>query len=199
MDRRTRGRMSRIEQLPADIKDRIDELLRTGVPQAEILRRLEGPLGEIGEKPLSAAGLNRYATQMEEIGAELRETRAIAEAWRSKFGERPVSELGQLTVEVLSTLAFKASLQARKSAADDPEASIDPELLNDLALAQFRLERAAEVGTRREKTLREAFAREAAEKLDRKLAEVEADAEGSGDPMEVIRRVRRDVYGIFDD
>lgn len=160
--RRTRGQMSRIEQLPPEIKDRIDELLRTGVPQKEILRRLDDPLREIGERPLSAAGLNRYATQMEEIGAELRETRMIAEAWRSKFGERPVSELGQLTVEVLSTLAFKASLQARKES-DDPEAGIDPELIGDLALAQYRLERAAEIGRKRERTLLEAFKKEAAD------------------------------------
>ena len=187
MGRRTRGRMSRIEQLPPALKDRLDELLRNGVPQAEILRRLEDPLREIGERPLSAAGLNRYATQMEEIGAELRETRAIAEAWRSKFGDRPTSELGQLTVEVLSTLAFKASLRARQDS-EDPEAGIDPELLGDLALAQFRLERAAEIGTRRERTLREAFAKQAAEAV-----ETEARAQGVG--PEGIAALRAAIEG----
>ena len=157
--------MSRIEQLPPEIKDRVDELLRHGATQREILRRLEDPLREIGEEPLSRAGLNRYATQMAEVGHELRETRAIAEAWRAKFGDRPTSELGQLTVEVLSTLAFKASLRARQDA-DDPEAAIDPGMLNDLALAQYRLERAAEIGTKRERELLEAFARKAAEAAD---------------------------------
>ena len=196
MARRTRGRMSRIEQLPPEIKDRVDELLRGGVPQAEILRRLEEPLREIGEQPLSAGGLNRYATRMEEIGAELRETRAIAEAWRSKFGDKPTSELGQLTVEVLSTLAFKAALRAR-SDSDDPEAVIDPTMLNDLALAQLRLERAAEVGTRRERDRMEAFAKRAADQAVESAKRVAKEA-GNALPPEALQRIRRDVYGIHD-
>ena len=188
--------MSRIEQLPPEIKDRVDELLRRGATQAEILRRLEDPLREIGEEPLSRAGLNRYATQMAEVGHELRETRAIAEAWRAKFGDRPTSELGQLTVEVLSTLAFKASLRARQDA-DDPEATIDAAMLNDLALAQYRLERAAEIGTRRERELLEAFAAKAAD-MAAESAEAAARESGNALPPEVLQRIRRDVYGIRD-
>ncbi len=160
MARKTRGRMSRIEQLPAAIKDRVDSLLREGVSQAEIIRRLEAPLREAGEPPLSHAGLNRYATKMAEVGAEIREYRAIAEAWRSKFGEQPVSDLGQLTGEVLSTLAFKAALRASEASNDDDDSAIDVEAIGALALALQRVERAAETSTRREKELREAYARE---------------------------------------
>ena len=196
MTRRTRGRMGRIEQLPPEIKERIDELLRDGVPQAEILRRLEEPLREIGERPLSAGGLNRYATRMEEIGADIRETRAIAEVWRSKLGDRPQSDVGQLTGEVLSTVAFKMALKARDDA-DNPDAAVDTEMLNDLALALFRRERAAEVNTKRERERMDAFVRKAA---DRAAESAQAVARESGNalPPEALQRIRRDIYGIHD-
>ena len=156
-ERATRGRMGRIEQLPAELKSRIDELLRSGVSQREILRRLEGPLQEIGEPPLSRSGLNRYATDMAEFGQDLREIRAIADAWRAKPGEQPTGEAGQLTVEILQTLAFRMSLRARRML-DDDETALDPALVNELSLALQRLERAAALGTKRERELRAEFA-----------------------------------------
>ena len=159
-ERTTRGRMSRIEQLPPELKARIDELLRAGVSQREILRRLEGPLQEIGEQPLSRSGLNRYATDMAEFGRDLREIRAIADAWRAKPGEQPTGEAGQLTVEILQTLAFRMSLRARRML-DEDETALDPALVNELSLALQRLERAAALGTKRERELRAEFAAQA--------------------------------------
>ncbi len=62
--RPTRGRMSRIQQLPRDLKDLIDELLRSGVSQKAILERIQ-PLCEAADvEPISQPSLNRYATRM---------------------------------------------------------------------------------------------------------------------------------------
>ena len=75
--RPTRGRLSRIQQLPADIKARLDELLRSGVSQKAILDQLAPLCESAGEPPISRSGLNRYATRME---AEARLDRAGIEA-----------------------------------------------------------------------------------------------------------------------
>ena len=160
MARTKRGRPNRIEQLPAKLKARVDELLRSGVTQREILHRLEEPLRDIGERPLSAAGLNRYATDMAEYGQELREIRAIADAWRAKPGEEPTGEAGQLAVEILKAAAFRMSLRVRRMLNEDEEL-IDTSQVKELSLALERLERAAAIGTKREREFRAEFAAEA--------------------------------------
>lgn len=192
-DRPKRGRPGRIEQFPRNIKARIDELLRSGVTQREILRCLEEPLREIGEPPLSRSGLNRYAMNMEAVGQDLREARAIADAWTAKLGEEPTGNVAALTIEVLRTLAFKATLRAKS---DDDE-TIDTALISELALALQRLERAASLSHAREREIRKEVAEAAAERAAQSAKE-RASASGNTLPEEVLQQIRRDVYGIVD-
>ena len=194
--RAKRGRPSRIDRLPTPIKARLDEMLRGGTTQREILKRLEGPLGEIGERPLSAAGLNRYASRMAEVGADLRELNAIADAWTSKLGDEPTGNVGALTIEVLRSLAFKATMRARKTDLESDE-GIDTGQIGELALALQRLERSANLNLARERELRKAVAARAAEQAA-ESAEVAAREAGHALPAEVLERIRRDVYGIHD-
>ena len=160
MARAKRGRPNRIDGFPSEIRELIHGLLRSGVTQREIRRRLETPLREIGERPLSAAGLNRYASDMAEVGQELREIRAVADAWRAKPGEEPTSEIGQLTAEILKAATFRKALRVRRML-DEDETLIDPSLVKELSLALERLERAAEIGEKRERELRAEVAAQA--------------------------------------
>ncbi len=153
--------MSRVQQLPVAIKKRLDELLVGGVPQKDILRQLEPLLIDAGEQPLSAAGLNRYATRMESLGRRIRESREVAEVWTAKFGEAPAGELGQHIINMLRTMAFEFTLSADGQTDDEGNPVINPTVINDLALAVQRMERAAEMSTRREKELRQAYAAKA--------------------------------------
>ncbi len=73
--RPTRGPPSRIQQLPLEIKAKLDELLRAGVTQTQILTQLAPLLEACGERPLSYSSLNRYATRMESVGRRIREMR----------------------------------------------------------------------------------------------------------------------------
>lgn len=158
--------MSRIQQMPDDIKQQIDKMLRDRVPQTEILRRLAQPLQEAGEAPLSAAGLNRYSSKMEQVGRRIRETREVAAAWTARLGEEPTSEISRQVIEMLRTFAFEIALRADGGEGeedDEPPMSIGQ--LKDLALGVQRLERAAETSLKREQDLRRAFEKEAAQEL----------------------------------
>ena len=155
-DKVTRGRMSRIQQLPPEIKAYLDRRLREGASQAEVREETAAMLAEIDEPPLSRSGVNRYATRMEAVGQRFRQSREVAEAWIAKFGEEPTGEVGQAVVEMLRTLAFETTLKAT----EDPDDTMDADTLVNLALAVQRLERAAEIGTKRER----AWRREAADK-----------------------------------
>ncbi|MDE2751280.1 MAG: DUF3486 family protein [Gemmatimonadota bacterium] len=155
--------MSRIEQLPPHIKKPLDAKLRAGEPQKDILAWLEEPVREEGLEPISRSGLNRYATKTAEFGAELRQMRAMASAWKASLGDEPEGDILELAGEVLGTVAFKAAHRARDATIEDEDAPIDPKALNQFALALRRLQQAQESGLKREKALREAHARKMAE------------------------------------
>ena len=161
----TRGRPSRVEQLPPAIKDALDALLRSGVSQREVLRRLNPDVVATGQPPLSKSGLNRYttdiATDIADAGQEIRQTRAAADALVAKFGEQPTGEVGQLAVEVLRTMAVRAVLRARQMGLeDDVDIKDTSDLINSLALSLQRLENAAGAATKREREMRAAMAKE---------------------------------------
>ena len=201
-ERATRGRPSRIEQLPHAIKDAFDALLRSGVTQREILRRLNPDVAAHGEEPISKSGLQRYssniAEELAEAGQEIRQTRAVADALVAKFGEHPTGEVGQLTVEILRTLAVKAAIRARQMAMEeDVDLKDVTGLISQLSLAIDRLERAADTGTKREQRMREALAAEAADRAAQ-AAETAARESGHALSAEVLERIRRDVYQIRD-
>lgn len=159
--------MGRIQQLPARLRSTLDELLRAGATQKSILGHLNPLLIEHGIKPLSAGGLNRYASKMEFAGRRIREAREIAEVWTAKFGEAPTSDLSQHIINMLRTMAFEFALNADGQTDDEGNPVIDPQAINELALAVQRMERAAQLSTQREKELRLAFADEA-EKVGKK-------------------------------
>ena len=152
----TRGKMGRIPQLPPALKSKLDRLLRAGVPQSKILHQLAPLLEQIGEKPLSAATLNRYATKMERVGVKMRQAREVAEVWTTKFGNSD-SKLSQHIIEVLRTLIFELTLKVAEpkdaDGADAPPLSADA--IARLSLAVQRLERAAKEGAQRERALRQ--------------------------------------------
>ena len=200
--RATRGRPSRIEQLPPGIKDALDGLLRSGLTQREILRRLNPDVEADGLPPLSKSGLQRYSSSiaeaLAEAGAEIRQTRAVADALVAKFGEEPTGEVGQLTVEILRTLAVRAAVRARQmSMEEDVDLKDVTGLINQLSLSIERLERAADTSAKREQRMREALAVEAADRAAQ-AAETAARESGHALPVAVLERIRRDVYGIRD-
>ncbi len=155
--RPTRGRMSRIQQLPKETKDYIDRHLENNVPQAEILRQLEPMLADAGLAPLSKSGLNRYATKREVVGQHIREAREVADVWTAKFGDAPDGEISRRMIEMLRSLAFDLTLRIKDFSLED--VATNASAINDLAMTVQRIERTAEMTDRRE--LRAEMAQEA--------------------------------------
>ena len=185
----TRGRQSRIQQLPPELKDRLDAMLRSGISQKEILDRLEPLCRKHGEEPISRSGLNRYATRMEAMGRRIREAREAAAVWTAKLGETPTANVGSYTLEMLRTLACDLTLQA--------EGDIDVEKLQGIALTLQRIERASKLNADRERAIRKEVAELAAAEAE-KAAKAETAKAGHVLPPEALRAIREQVYGIVD-
>lgn len=184
----TRGRASKIERLPDDVKAFLDAMLRDReYSQQDILDEVNKQIADQGlpeHDQISRSGLNRYATRMEQIGKRMRETNAIADAWVSKLGDAPTGQVGNLLIQMTRSMAFDLTLSLQEK--DEP-ASV--QMLRELALTIKRLESASMDSLKREKEIRKAFAEEAATKA-------ETAAKQAGLSKDAIATIKADILGI---
>lgn len=168
-DRKKRGKPSKIDLLPSAIKSKLDELLRNNkMQQKDILQAVNTLIDEAGlgkELKLSASGVNRYSTQMETIGHDIRQAREMAEIWVAKLGTEPTGDVSKLLMEMLRTQSFRLLVKAN----ENPDDVLDPKTIGELALGIQRIEKASILNMEREKEIRQAFAEEAANAVTEEL------------------------------
>lgn len=182
-----KNRPSRIHQLPPELKEALDRLLREGRhTQQQILDHVNKLLPQ-GEEPISYSGLNRYAVRMSAVGARLRETREVAQVWTAKFGDEPTSDVLQLVVEMVQSSLFRFAMRQEESG--DDEDVVDAEQLKDVALAIQRLAAASALNAKRQKEIRLAVAEQAAN-------EAETVGREQGLSAEAVRTIKQKILGI---
>ncbi|WP_239928872.1 DUF3486 family protein [Photobacterium sanguinicancri] len=187
-DNPTRGRRSKIDLLPDDVKQLLDGLLRDGKnSQQEVLQAVNEYIEQQGLpedlKP-SRSGLNRYSSRMEAIGKDLRDVREVSQALVAQLGDKPTGEVSKLILEIGRTQLFKAMMNA-----NEKDGEVDIGMIKDAMLAAQRLESAAMSSHKREKEIRKAFADEAA-----KVAETVAKKAGM--TAETVSSIKKEILGI---
>lgn len=176
---------SSIKKLDADILELLQELLKDPrVTQLEVTAKINALLDERGEEPVSKSAVNRYKLSMDEVGAKLMESREVAKLWIGKLGSQPAGEVGKLLNEVLRTLAFEMTVPMLNG---DEKAS--PKIINQLALATQRLEKAAGDNDKRDAAVRKRAQEEAANEVD----EVAKEA---GLSAKAVRKIKDRILGI---
>ncbi|AYV12979.1 DUF3486 family protein [Shewanella algae] len=184
-DTPTRGRRSKVDLLPEDIRKRLDAGLRDGsIQQIDLLDEINALIKAAGlpdEQQLSRAGLNRYASKMEAVGKSLREMREITAVWTAELGDKPTGEVTKLILEMARSQLFKALLNEDETA--------DVGMIKDAMLAVQRLESAAMASHKREKEIRQAFAAEAA-------SAAEQVARSAGLTSDAVAKLKREILGI---
>lgn len=170
-DKITRGRRSKIDLLPEEIRRELDAKLRDGrLTQQEVLDYINDlieqsqlPEHDKEQLKISRSGLNRYSTQMETIGKDLRELREVSNALVAQLGDKPTGDVSRMILEIGRTQLFKAMMQ--QSSAEE----MDIGMIKDAMLAAQRLEAAAMHSHKREKEIRQLFAEEAANAVSEEL------------------------------
>ncbi|UML94866.1 DUF3486 family protein [Shewanella xiamenensis] len=187
-DSPTRGRRSKVDLLPANIRKRLDSGLRDGsIQQIDLLNEINALIKAAGlpeEQLLSRAGINRYATKMEAVGKSLREMREITQVWTAELGDKPTGEVTKLILEMARSQLFKALLN--ESETGD---GADVGMIKDAMLAVQRLESAAMASHKREKEIRQAFATEAANAAEKV-------AKSAGLTREAVAQLKNEILGI---
>jgi len=188
MANETRGRRSKVDLLPANIRKRLDAGLRDGsIQQTELLEEINALIKAAGlpkDNLLSRAGINRYATKMEAVGKSLREMREITQVWTAELGDKPTGEVTKLILEMARSQLFKALLNESETGE-----GADVGMIKDAMLAVQRLEAAAMASHKREKEIRQAFAAEAANAAEKV-------AKSAGLTSDAVAMLKREILGI---
>ncbi len=188
MEKPTRGRASKVDLLPPNIKTQLAMMLRDKqYSQSEILEEINDIIRDCGLDEsllLSRSGLNRYASRMEKMASKIRQAREVAEVWTKQFGEEPKDDIGKLLIEFVKQMAFNTTLKLGES--DDV---VDPEVLNQLAMVTHRIEQANTISFKREQAIREETIKQAAKV-------VEETARQNGNKQEDVLKMVQAVYGI---
>ncbi|MDY4480284.1 MAG: DUF3486 family protein [[Pasteurella] aerogenes] len=187
-EKSTRGRASKVDLLPPDIKTRLAMMLRDKhFTQAEILAEINDLIRDCGlpdEMCLSKTGLNRYASRMEQIGAKIRQAREVAEVWTKQFGEMPQTDIGKTLMEMVKQIAFETSLKL-----GEQDGGIDPKQLALLSSAIQRLEQAESLSFKREQAIRKEVALQAAETAEKVVAQ-------AGLSADTVANLKAQILGI---
>ncbi|TQF69562.1 DUF3486 family protein [Pseudoalteromonas luteoviolacea] len=159
-----RGKPSKVDALPENIKKRLDEMLRDKQhSQADILVAVNQLILNAGlneEATISRSGLSRHAQKTEAIGQRLRELRATTSALTAELGDKPTGDTTKMILEMGRSQLFAA--MQRQMLNPDEEDEIDIGMIKDAMLAAQRLESTAMRAHQREKDIRIAYAEEAA-------------------------------------
>jgi len=186
-DKATRGKRSKIDLLPDDVKKLLDSLLRDGKnTQVEVLDAVNDYIESQGyseEIKPSKSGINRYSSKMEKVGKNLREMREISQVWVAELGDKPTGEVTKLVLEMGRSQLFKAMMNA-----DDTQA-VDVGMIKDVMLACQRLEQTAMLSHKREKEIRKAFAEEIASVADKA-------AKSAGLSSAAVKQLKAEILGI---
>lgn len=180
------ARASTINQLPADILEQLQALLRDPrVTQMDATAEINAILERQGhEDRISKSAVNRYSMKMEEVGSKLQQSREMAAMWIGKLGATPQGQVGKLINEIIRTMAFDTAMHM--SEGDDP---VPPKMLAQLALAVQRLESAANMNEERDAKIRKQATIDAADVAEESLR-------GQGMSKEAIDTIKKEILGI---
>lgn len=194
-----RGRLNNMELLPEECSPIVawaaSELQNRDRTQTDIYAEFVGKLelllaehrGELEFPIPSFTAFNRYSLRLATMTRRLDETREIATAIAGKFDAKASDDLTLIAAEALKTLIFELLTSAGES-------GIDPKGAMALASALHKANQAQAVSRSTKEKVEEDFKK----KVDQAVGAAEKVHSGSEIGLEAIRKIREDIYGIFE-
>lgn len=185
------ARIKKVNRLPAAVRETIGRLRNEGRTLDEILAKLK----EL-HAPIARTTLYRHLADLDAISADIRRSRAVADAIVARYGDAPESKVARLNVELLHGAILKTM-----SGQDGVPRSFEPSELQALATALQRGQAAekatAELALRLRKELGAKIGG-AIEEAEKAIAgNTTLPAERRRSMADVLRQIRQDVYGII--
>jgi len=185
-----RGRLSSLDLLPEEAADDIvwacQQLAERRRTQADILVELNDRLGGKGLPPISRSAFSRKSIRISAMQRRLAEAREMFAGLSGQLQAKDVDDNTIALGEFIKTLILEL--------VDDQAGDKTPKQAMELARAYHATIAGQKISADRRKML-ETAAR------DKAIAAVDAVAGAAGastDRAEIIRKIREDIYGIFD-
>jgi hypothetical protein len=182
---------SKIDKLPADIRGQIADLRGQGFTIDDILTHLRKMGGEAAD--ISRSGLGRHIKGLDQIADVLHHSRGIAAGLAERMGEDGDGGKAQrLNTELLHAATTRLVL----SQMDETGINLSAKEVAFLAGAMAKLSSAAKSDVDRTINVRKLLKAQ----IDEKLADAEKlIKDPKSDGAEMLRKVRQQIYGIFDE
>lgn len=182
------ARPSKVDRLPAEIKDEIAALRRAGHTLDQILAHLR-TLG-VAEDDVSRTGLWRHIEKLDELGEMMRQDRVLADALVAKFGEEPDDKTFRANIQMMQSLLLKLNVAARL----EQDEVFGPQEMMFLSAAMKNLATAAKSDTDRiEKLEKRAAEKAVAEERKRVSTEIGKVAAKTGLSGSLVATFRREL------
>lgn len=179
-----RRQPSKIDRLDPEIRELIAKLrIDNGWTVTQIYEQLK----KLGQTDLSRSGVGRHIKSIEDIGAQLRHSREVANALVAQAGGMPESKQAQLNIELMHSMMLRL-LTATNDEGDGEPVIFGPEDCMFLARSLQSLASAQKADVERIEKL-ERSAKEKAREAAALAAVSAAKAKGlSGEHAEAIRQ-----------
>jgi hypothetical protein len=180
------GRKSTIDRLPEGVRKTIGELLANGRTLDEILAKLE----ELNVN-VSRSALGRHAKKLEEVIEDLNRAQMMATAIADRTADKPVDDVHRANVQLMH-----ASIQNLIIAKKEGEGLS----VKDTAMVAIAMEKVTKARAIEQKRVIE-ITKELGQKVGKAIdgvAQEVAEAEKPASADDVLKRIREEVYGIFD-
>lgn len=188
-----RGRVSSIDRLPEDAADDVvwacEQLYQRSRDQQDILAEFNERLAAKGLGPISRSAFGRQATRLAAAQRRMRESRAMFEGLSSEFTAASVDENTIILGEFIKTLITEL--------VDDSAGRKSPKEAMELARAFHATVSAQKVSAERRMKIEAEAKAKMLKAVDEAVAGAETAGAGVGG-QELIRKIREDIYGIFD-
>jgi hypothetical protein len=194
-----RGRLNYIELLPEECAPVVawaaEELQKRDRTQMDIYQEFVAKLeaidkeyrGELDIKIPKFTAFNQYSIKLDTMTRRLNETREIATAIAGKFDAKASDDLTLIAAEAIKTLVFELLTSAGES-------GIDPKGAMSLANALRAAAQAQGVSY----STRQKVEKDFKSKVNQVVEIAEQASADKPDGLAVIKKIREDIYGIFD-
>jgi hypothetical protein len=173
------ARPSKIDKLPAPLRELIGALRQGGATIDQIMAKLQELKPDLD---ISRTGLGEHVQKLDKIAEKMRESRAVAEALVKQFGEEQDNRTSRINIELMHAVVMKLLAG---------DATLEPAEVMFLAKSLQSLSAANKADIEAAARLRKEFAEKTV-----KAAEKAIDASGAPDKEALLKKIREEIYGI---
>ncbi|PTP90102.1 DUF3486 family protein [Vibrio splendidus] len=185
----TKHRISKIDQLPDELKSQLNMLLRDGKMSQEKIRTLvnvEIDQQGLADEPeyIKRNAMSRYAQTFRKGMERYEQAQQLTNQWVGQFGEMPQTDISRALIEIGKSQVFDFQMKALEE-----DKTIDPKTMGQLALAIKRLQEAQSGSVKLQQEVRKQAIEDAADKA-------EAVAQKAGMSSETVKMLKDELLGI---